>query len=359
MRALVLTGSMARDEATFVPKGIGWRVLGDADFLLVLRSHSTKASQANLQRVINRGLVSAGIISEVTVSHATVAALERMKPRIFSYELRTMGRVVWGDLNILATIPEFSAAAIPRADAWEMLCNRMVEYLEAAAEETDGHQYSELAQYRITKLLLDSATSFLVFAGNYAPSYRGRAEKICALANSMPPQDAPIPLGQFARMVAECTFLKVGPSDGSGCPHTVTREVTIDWARRLWVWEVASLTGLSAGTNRKELLRKLARSQPMQQRCLAWLQLLRRRTVGDWRSWPAWLYHSTIMSPRLLIYSVAADLLFTDRNDPCIATGLFADLQRLLPINMERHCPRTWAQVARDLSHNYREILVG
>src|SRR5690242_4138408 len=38
--AIILTGSLARGEATFVQEKTGWRVLGDADFFLVYRQTS-------------------------------------------------------------------------------------------------------------------------------------------------------------------------------------------------------------------------------------------------------------------------------------------------------------------------------
>ncbi len=138
MRALVLTGSMARDEASFVPQGTGWKTLGDAEFMVVLPSRTSSALQLKLQREIDRALSSAKINCDVTLSPTTITGLERMKPRIFTYELRTMGRVIWGDPGILARIPNFSATEIERADAWEMLGNRMIEYLEATAETSKG-----------------------------------------------------------------------------------------------------------------------------------------------------------------------------------------------------------------------------
>ena len=119
VKALVLTGSIARTQASFVPQGTGWKALGDAEFLLILPSRTSSACQLNLQRDVDRALLSAEINCDVTISPGTITSLERMEPRIFSYELRTMGRVVWGDPGILARIPNFSASEIERADAWE------------------------------------------------------------------------------------------------------------------------------------------------------------------------------------------------------------------------------------------------
>jgi len=358
VKALVLTGSMARNEASFVPQGTGWKALGDAEFLLVVPRPTSRAFQLNLHRDIDRALISAKIHCDVTISSSTIRGLEQMKPRIFSYELRTMGRVVWGDPGILSRIPNFSATEIERADAWEMLRNRMIEYLETVAETSKGADHSQFEQYRAIKLVLDAATSFLVFTGDYVPSYRGRSERISALAKLPPPEGTPLELREFARIVAECTSLKLVPSAGVRWLNETTREMTVDYARRLWLWELALLTQSSANMGRQAILRSFAKLQPRPQRFIAWLRVLRRRRFDDWKSWPLWLHQSMIGSPRLLIYGAAAELFFAERND-AFPPKLCSDwLRRLLPLHVSQKCASAWEQLARDVSYNYRELLV-
>jgi hypothetical protein len=359
VKALVLTGSMARDEASFVPHGIGWKALGDAEFLVVLPSSTCSPVQSNLQRNIDRALISTKIHCNVTIGTATIKDLERMKPRIFSYELRTMGRVVWGDPGILARIPNFSATEIDRADAWEMLGNRMIEYLEAVAETNNRADHSQFEQYRAIKLVLDTATSFLVFAEGYVPSYQGRSERISALAKLLPSEGTPLALREFARMVAECTSLKLKPSADARWLNESTRRMTVDYARRLWLWELALLAGSPADMDRQALVRSFAQLQPKLQRFIAWLRVLRRRRTADWRSWPLWLHQSMIGSPRLLIYGAAAELFFAERNDTFCPKACFDGLQRLLPLSVSHKYASAWEQSARDVSYNYRELLIG
>lgn len=358
IRALVLTGSMARGEATFIPHGTGWQVLGDAEFLVIFAQHVSPPTLLFLHRDINRLLDSAGINCDITINNAAVSYLQNLKPHIFGYELRAKGKVLWGDQQVLSMIPGFPAAQIPWADAWEILCNRIIEYLEASSISQNGKDRLQLVEYRTVKLVLDAATSFLVFAGNYVPSYQERSEKLSSLASSGLPINAPFALEPFAQLVAACTFLKLKPADTFAQLSRATNTSAIEHARRLWLWELALLTNSSQGTSREELLTAFARLQPLQQRAVAWLRLLRRRPVGEWKYLPRWLRQCLIGSPRLLIYTAAAKLFFADPGDDFVTTEHLHLFRRLLPLGAVCTIADTWEGAAQEVSRNYRELLV-
>src|ERR1700682_4694812 len=98
VKAILLAGSMARDEATFVREGECWKVLGDAEFLLILDRDVSLPSEKELAAVragIKCGLLENGIACAVSLDAAHEDYLTKMQPQIFAYELRTGGRVVW------------------------------------------------------------------------------------------------------------------------------------------------------------------------------------------------------------------------------------------------------------------------
>ena len=68
MRSLLLTGSVARDEATIVAHPGGWRILGDADFIVVLERHAplpTGDAVATLTAQCESELRAAGVVTHV------------------------------------------------------------------------------------------------------------------------------------------------------------------------------------------------------------------------------------------------------------------------------------------------------
>src|SRR6185503_7211717 len=59
-RAIVLTGSLSRGEATLKRDGLGWRALGDATFLIVF-NRSAKVRTAEIESEIECHLISHGV----------------------------------------------------------------------------------------------------------------------------------------------------------------------------------------------------------------------------------------------------------------------------------------------------------
>jgi len=128
LQAVILTGSLARGEGTFVEDSEGCRLLGDAEFLLILRAGSRLPREQAVNRVatrIARQLLERGVRGRVELSPAHPSYLRKLRPHIFAYELRACGQVVWGDPGILSLTPVFSPAAIPLEDGWRLLANRV------------------------------------------------------------------------------------------------------------------------------------------------------------------------------------------------------------------------------------------
>src|SRR5260370_22407140 len=148
---MVLTGSLARDEATFVEEVSGWQLLGDADFFLVYEQTSRLPSDGDLVSLISAiedSLFARGIYGQIGLGAVHPTYLRHLKPRIATYELCNCGQVLWGDARILSLIPSFSVGEISREDAWRMLCNRTIEFLWHAAESPLGEsEHSSSCRY--------------------------------------------------------------------------------------------------------------------------------------------------------------------------------------------------------------------
>ncbi len=371
LRAIVLTGSLARDEATFVSEEKRWTLLGDIEFLLVFAEHASlppSLAIESLRQKIEDGLSGRGIICHLGLSAVHPQYLRKVRPHIFAYELRTHGQVVWGEPQILSLMPAFSSSDIPLEDAWRLLSNRMVELLEVAGQwlESPG-VLSRDVHYRAIKLYLDMATSFLLFQGAYEPTYQGRAHALRLLypASEGASRDRagrfPFDLQGFSDRVSACTALKLGQESSLG--HDLASELNgggntlslvschisadgelgnprstlpsppwgrraggegvssktdcdktldaIECAHQLWRWELARLTRVEGRLSDRELLRKWIELQPLGKRLRGWAYVLRKcRWHRSWRHWPHWLRRGWRASPRYSVYAAAAELFF-------------------------------------------------
>jgi hypothetical protein len=371
VRAIVLTGSLARDEATTTDEGHLRQVLGDAEFLVVFDDPAPLPTAAQVDTV--RGAIAAalfplGVICSVSLAAVHQTYLRRLRPHIFAYELRSSGQVVAGDRHILACIPDFGASEIPPEDAWRLLCNRVIELFDNTAPEsaTGGLSPLATARYRTVKLYLDMATSYLVFVGAYEPSYHERSTRLRTLVASRQ-HAAPFPLSAFADAVDWCTRVKLqGPSTVGGDVaswHTLG-EQAVAHARRLLRWELGQLTGRDPDASLRLLWQAMLRRQPVAARLRGWLYVLRQRGwQRSWRQWPRWLRLALRGSPRYLVYAAASEFLFA--RGPAVGfapsrAGLWADIRSLLPVVRDCVDPggdETLRRLGADILANYHQFL--
>jgi len=137
LRSVVLTGSLARDEASVLREDSLSRLLGDADFILLFHSHASLPAARVIAPLISAcetELRASGLAGPIGVAAVHDHYFRRLPRHIFSYELRERGLVVWGDANVFSLIPAFSAEEIEPEDAWHTLSNRIIEWLELASE---------------------------------------------------------------------------------------------------------------------------------------------------------------------------------------------------------------------------------
>lgn len=315
--AVVLTGSMARGEATVSRTRYGWRVHGDAEFLAILPDNvRPKPLAAQARQAIAQELADRGIECPVSVAPASRRYLRCLRPHIFGCELKAHGRVAWGPADVLAEIPVLAAAAIPPEDGWHLLSNRVIEFLEAAAGNGPAEPPTPELAYAAVKLGLDLGTSLLVATGGFEPGYRARRRALERWARGRSRQFDGLPMAEIAAAVSICTDWKLGatvwPPPGSArlIPWIV------ELACQLWAWELHRLAGgapVAAGlavANWPASWRRHAARQGATARLRGWLHFWRARQ--GWRSpglWGYWAWMATAASPRLWVYRAAAEAL--------------------------------------------------
>jgi hypothetical protein len=379
LRAVVLTGSLARDEATLIEEKKSWRLLGDAEFLLIFQPQAclpAKVAMGFLRKNIETSISRLGIAGDVSISAAHPKYLRRMRPHIFAYELRNRGQVVGGDPQILTQIPGFSVTDIPLEDGWRLLSNRMVEQLEVLEGlEQRPKVLPRHLLYRTVKLYLDMATSFLLFAGHYAPTYAERARRLQALAETQRAHDkVPFDLRHFSDRVRECTRWKLSEIDPKSSAWLAPMgELGFSWwqeavgyAQSLWRWELMRLAAISDQLPVRNLMKRWMALQPSSARLRGWMYVARKnRWLKSWRDWRRWARRGVCASPRYWIYAAAAELLhglpeLCERD--ASAADSCADWKELVSWLPMRHLGEAegkpeWRQLAREIAWNYREYL--
>jgi len=361
LRAIVLTGSLARNEATFVERPDGSTLLGDAEFLLIIHSGAPlpSASDAHRMRVeIERRLLRQGLRGAVTVSGVPPSYLHRLRPSIFAYELTACGSVIAGDQSVLNLVRRFPVSEIPLEDAWRLLANRVVEQLETLRElPADETPLPDAVYYRTVKLVLDMATSLLVFVGGYKPTYTERSVSLGHLADSRSAESWPFPARAFADAVRHCTEWKLSGRSAAGASRAFWGQA-VHYAQALWAWELVHLLRLGNQPPAGGLMRQWMQRQPVGERVRSWASVLRRsgwlRSLGYW---PRWMRLALRGSPRYLVYAAAGDLLFSVGT---VAPATVRRIHRCLPV--VSHIPDAASSgvhlVAADIRENYDRFLV-
>lgn len=377
--AIVFTGSMARGEATHIDDDLGTRVLGDAEFFLVFEARTSLPSKTAVDPLtgeIERRLADRRVWCNLELTAVHPEYFRRLNPAIFAYELRACGQVVWGEPSVLSLIPAFSVAEIPREDAWRLLSNRIIECLEVAPDLLKA-KGSEKFLYRLVKLYLDMATSFLVFVGDYRPTYRARDQALRQIAErNQGTAEFPLPLHMFSKQVTACTEFKL--EGGREFPfiiadpdHRTDRVLwrdAVDYVRRLWRWELTQLTEEPSTSADRRLMERWMSFQPLSRRLRGWLVVLRE--CGWWRSyrhWPRWAGLARRASPRYWVYTAASELFFSlpDEVAPWLlgrhpSKGQWAQRTSTLPIILSATAQADsseWVALARGIAANYHRFV--
>lgn len=288
LRAVILTGSMARDEVSYTFKTGQALLLSDVEAIVVLNDNATlpsRQSNATVCKRIEQHLAGRGVLVHVGLSFVHGAYLRNLPPHIYSYELRSCGLVVFGEPAILEEIPAYAASDLTLEDAWRLLSNRLIEQMEIVGEPGDANQQ----RYRSIKLCLDLAASLLVFAGQFEAGYCARLQRIEEFALTSEAVRLPFPVHEFLPLLRQCTRAKLHPDAADTLAEGFVEQIT-GWAWQAWIWQLQRMTGLEGNTDAEEMIRAFGRSQGIKQRLRGWLYVARRTGwFSSAQYWPKWL----------------------------------------------------------------------
>ncbi len=374
LRALILTGSFARGEGSFIRHNEIWQALSDAEFILVLADSAklpTATEPREMQDKISHAVRAHGLNCSLSFGLVHDDFLRKLQPSIFAFELRACGRVLSGDASVLSLAPKFETSEIPLEDAWRLLCNRLVECLEVLSHlENQGEAVSPQDTYRIVKLYLDMCTSLLVFCGVYEPRYGQRADALSKLSQSEL-ADMPFPLKDFSRQVLPATDFKLSGKSSATFRISNREELAsitaeaMAYAQHLWRWELKKLTNSNDEPEDQQLLKRWMSRQGMARRLRGWAYVCRKQGWHrSWREWGRWLRLLCQASPRYCVYAVASEMCFAHSSLLVDACGLTDSNCRrwrdFLPMRkkISGPAPSPWSQLTAETLWNYREFLL-
>jgi hypothetical protein len=291
---LLLTGSLAREEATFEMQDGVLTGMGDADFFMI-SSTAGPETAGRLKNDVEERLRCHQIACSVNVNAVDTHYLRNLPPHILTYEMRDSGRVIYGDPAVLKLIPVYRKDELSLRDAFCLLSNRMIEFLEIAPELP-----ASPIHYRTVKLYLDMATAFLLAHGAYQPTYRSRAAELRRHAAAWKACD-------FAMRVDVCTEIKLSGPRSAPVGSPSWQQAIYD-AHRVWRLLLLQLTGAEPALSDSALFHRLIRQQPLAEKVRGWLSVFRHG--GPRRLRECWTMKDLFASPRYLLYKAASERFF-------------------------------------------------
>jgi hypothetical protein len=244
VEGVILTGSLARGEATVLVEDGRLRLLGDVEFVVILRMPFDLRRARRQLLAFGNGCGSRLEPGPHPPCFEFVPAgidylRYNIRPGIFAHDLRTHGRVIWGRSDLLEEIGAFDVTAIPRDDAIRLVLNRTIEFLAQSLQTVPADSIER--GYTLDKTLLDLAGSALAFSGRYVSRYGERGGAFSELLEADP--DLSLALGDLSVLraeLAQAMSTKRQPSRRlleRGDFHERSTRV-FEWARGLWIWQM-------------------------------------------------------------------------------------------------------------------------
>lgn len=360
LRAVVLTGSLARNEGSYIRKAGQAVLLSDVEAIVVLHDDAPLPSREATKLLCGaaeQALAARGVRVDVSLSLVHAAYLRQLPPHIYSYELRACGIVLFGEPAILEQIPTFAASELSAEDAWRMLGNRLIEQMEGASGAQDSR--SATPRYRSIKLCLDLASSLLVLSGRFEAGYRARLQRMEEFTLTQSAKQLPISIEDLLPLVRLCTAAKLQPEAVVDLGPDFEERVT-GWAWQIWLWELRQMTGCNAHDAPSEMICAFGRKQGAARLLRGWLYAVRRTGwLLSSRYWARWLPQFVSgLTPRHAIYLAA--YRWHEAGDgklPGNAAQKLKSVRGLLPVDGGAQLA-TADEVAAQLVWNYKQFVM-
>jgi len=151
LEALILVGSYSRGES--IEGG------SDIEFWAVVKNLTMKKPK---------------IDKYITLGFTTRGHLKRLKPYIYTIEVKKYGKVLYGDKDILSLIPDYSFNDIDIIDGFILLNNRLIEQLILFNKIMNEESVS---QYEFDKGYIQLVNALLIFDKKYRSLYPEKIEQ--------------------------------------------------------------------------------------------------------------------------------------------------------------------------------------
>lgn len=322
LEAVILTGSTARGEASVLPTCEGFQLLGDLEFLVIARApfdwRQLRQQMTALGHRATQDIGAAGREAVIEYGPAGRVYLQRnIRPSIFAYDLRTHGKVVWGQPEMLADITPFEVGEIPPEDALNLLMNRLTELLLLLdvgnpVAEHSGIDAPFSNPYGAVKLPLELAGSALAFTGGHVSHYRECGAQFAQLLQTEPTLATALSdIEVLKRQIDAAMACKLEPSRQrlADLQQSLSLPQCAGWGRELWQWQIQRLLG-GAPKTFHDALDAYVRRESLGARCKGWIKFFRHplRPQGV-LSWPRLARLAPCASPQTLTYAAALLLL--------------------------------------------------
>ena len=299
LEALVLIGSFARREEIVCKNDGGTNVfVSDLEFLAVIKPgfYPADMDAGIIEKELN------GVV-EVSIGQTTAAHLGKLKPTIFTVELKKFGKVLWGDPNVLDHIPNYMEKDIDPQDAFVLLNNRIVEQLKLRLKIEDG---SSIDSYQFDKGYIQIVNSFLGINGKYQCLYPDKLREFSNLKDREALDLLPAVKQAFEN-------IKNGKMEKVDKDNCLKRWVALNEAiRKIWLYEARKLLKqpqLELG----QAIMMLPSIVPIADRIKGWLKLLKQSKASSLKG--EILPNLLKTSPQFLIYQEAVLLYFDEKFD--------------------------------------------
>ena len=182
LEALVLVGSFSRNEGLVCQNNGILQFLSDIEFWAVVNQKDFSNIHnrcRDIEKIIQERLMLENLDIKVSLRFTTKNHLKRLKPYIFTLEVKKFGQVLWGDINILNYIPEYSYEDLDSLDGFILINNRIVEQLMLLDKIQEN---KSIHQYECDKGYIQIMNSLLVFKKKYRGFYNEKwAESVKVL----------------------------------------------------------------------------------------------------------------------------------------------------------------------------------
>ncbi len=320
--ALILKGAPARHEATVVELEHVPFSLSDMEFIAVVKPEKRADASFSIrewERTINERLQDKSTGVDVIVR--TEEQLRTLPHVISVYETAQSPALIWGEPEVLRSLPQFEPCDIPFMDCLTYFHNRIVEQFlvyPSLKEIPDDMKRRLTMLYRTSKLVLDLATAYLYVEGGAPLQYSERVEAFERISSRQKDEKFEHLRPDFlARLKLWVDFKLHGEPEKIyefyGCDNQahafepLIRKIwfeSIAYAEWFWKWFLRK-RGFAIKESAKpaDLTACYFRLESYPRKVVRWIKTLRHPNVRSrWFSWRRILRLSGKASPRLLVY---------------------------------------------------------